>query len=283
MRRNNMDAFIVTLIDMFIAYLYEQVRLHDIYVFGAQGQAVADILPRIPEMESGSNTKKILERIRANIYEFPEFDMKKSRAFDCSGLGTEFFMQYDLISGDTTADGLYKLCDEIPLVAASIKLGDMVFQEGYKTVKVYDEKLKKEITKKVPYQHHVGYVSKIEDGKCTKIVEAKGRAYGVVESDFKTSNWNHAGRPKFWNKEPEIYTLDRELYLTDPMMKGEDIKKVQERLINRKYNPGPADGIFGKNTEIAVKNFQTDTKLDIKRYGTVGKKTAEALGFVWEC
>ena len=57
---------------------------------------------------------------------------------------------------------------------------------------------------------------------------------------------------------------------------------VQEELINRKYNPGPTDGIFGKNTEIAIKNFQTDAKLDIKRYGTVGKKTAEALGFVWE-
>ena len=117
-----MDAFIVTLIDMFIAYLYEQVKRHDIYVFGAQGQAVADILPRIPEMENSSNTKKILERIKVNIYEFVEFDMKKSRAFDCSGLGTEFFMQYDLISGDTTADGLYKLCDEIPLKAASLKL-----------------------------------------------------------------------------------------------------------------------------------------------------------------
>lgn len=274
-----MDAFIVTLIDEFVAYLYDQVRLHDIYVLGGQGQAVADILPRIPEMENGSNTKKILERIKTNIYEFVEFDMKKSRAFDCSGLGTEFFIKHNLISGDTTADGLYKLCDEIPLKAGSLKLGDMVFQEGYKTVKVYDEKLKKDTIKKVPYQHHVGYVSKIEDGKCTKVVEAKGRAYGVVESDFKTSNWDRAGRPKFWNKEPEIYTLDRELYLTDPMMKGEDVKKVQERLNVLNFNCGAADGIFGSKTEIAVKNFQYDAKLEITRYGTVGKKTAHALGF----
>lgn len=274
-----MDAFIVTLIDMFIAYLYEQVQLHDIYVFGAQGQPVAEILPRIPEMENSSNTKKILERIRANIYDFPEFNMKKSRSFDCSGLGTEFFMKHNLISGDTTADGLYKLCDEIPLAASSLKLGDMVFQEGYKTVKVYDEKLKKEVTKKVPYQHHIGYVSKIEDGKCTKIVEAKGRAYGVVESDFKASNWTHGGRPKFWNKEPEIYTLNRELYLTDPMIKGEDVQKVQERLNVLSFNCGTADGVFGSKTEIAVKNFQHDAGLEITRYGTVGKKTAHALGF----
>lgn len=274
-----MDAFIVTLIDEFVAYLYDQVRLHDIYVLGGQGQAVADILPRIPEMESDSNTKKILERIKTNIYEFVEFDMKKSRAFDCSGLGTEFFIKHNLISGDTTADGLYKLCDEIPLKAGSLKLGDMVFQEGYKTVKVYDAKLKKDVTKKVPYQHHVGYVSKIEDGTCTKIVEAKGRAYGVVESDFKTSNWDHAGRPKFWNKEPEVYTLNRELYFTDPMMKGEDVKKVQERLNVLGFNCGAADGIFGNKTDIAVKNFQHDAGLEIVRYGTVGKKTAHALGF----
>lgn len=276
-----MDAFIVTLIDEFIAYLYEQIQLHDIYVLGAQGQAVADILPRIPEMENSSNTKKILELIRANIYECAEFDMKMSRAFDCSGLGTEFFIEHGLISGDMTADGLYKHCDEIPLKAASLKLGDMVFQEGYKTVKIYDEKLKKEITKKVPYQHHVGYVSKIENGKCTKIIEAKGRSYGVVESDFKTSNWNHAGRPKFWNDEPQpvVFTLTRELSLKDPMMRGEDVQKVQERLNELRFNCGTADGIFGKKTEIAVKNFQSDTGLDDD--GIVGKKTAKALGFAW--
>lgn len=262
----------------FVNHLWEEVRKYSIYVLGAQGQAVADILPKIPDMESSSNFRKILEKIKINIYEHPEFDMKKSRAFDCSGLGTEFFLEYDLIKYDTTADGLYKLCDDLPVKAETLKLGDMVFQQGYKSVQV-----KKPdgttVTEKVPYMHHVGYVAEVVDGKCTKIIEAKGRAYGVVASDFKTSNWSHAGRPRFWNNTPEPYVLTRELYLTDPMMEGEDVKKVQEKLNALGFNCGSADGIFGKKTEIAVKNFQNDKNLDINRKGVVGKKTAKTLGF----
>lgn len=268
------------LISKFIAYLWEQLRLHDIYVLGGQGEPVAKILPHIPDMESSSNLRKILERIKTNIYEYPEFSMIDSRAFDCSGLGTEFFLLYRLIASDMTADGLYKLCDDIPVKADGLKLGDMVFQQGYKSVKV-----KKNdgttVTEKVPYKHHVGYVAEVVDGKCTKIIEAKGRAYGVVASDFKVSNWSHAGRPKFWNDEPQpvVFVLTRELSLKEPMMRGEDVQKVQERLNELGFNCGTADGVFGKKTEIAVKNFQSDTGL--KDDGIVGKKTAKALGFGW--
>mgnify|MGYP002525422811 CR=1 FL=1 len=251
----------------FIGYLWKEVRKYSIYVLGGQGQAVADILPKIPDMENSSNLRKILEKIKVNIYHHPEFSMTTSRAFDCSGLGTEFFMQYDLISSDTTADGLYKMCDDLPVKAEVLKLGDAVFQQGYKKVD----------GKTVAYMHHVGYVAEVVDGKCTKIIEAKGRAYGVVASDFKASNWSHAGRFKFWNKQS---VLTRNLYLTDPMMTGEDVKEVQIRLNNLKYNCGTADGIFGKKTDIAVKNFQSDNGISAK--GIVGKKTAEALGFKWE-
>ena len=62
-------------------------------------------------------------------------------------------------------------------------------------------------------------------------------------------------------------------------MEGEDVKKVQEKLNALEFNCGSADGIFGKKTEIAVKNFQNDKNLDINRKGVVGKKTAKALGF----
>lgn len=254
----------------FIGYLWEEVRKYSIYVLGGQGQAVADILPKIPDMESSKNLRKILEKIKVNIYEHPEFDMKRSRAFDCSGLGTEFFMQYDLINSDTTADGLYKMCDDLPVKIEVLKLGDMVFQQGYKKVD----------GRTIAYMHHVGYVAEVVDGKCTKIIEAKGRAYGVVASDFNLSNWSHAGRPKFWNKQPQPYVLTRELYFTDPMMKGEDVKKVQEKLNALAFNCGDADGVFGRKTEFAVKNFQSDNGL--KDDGIVGKKTAAALGFGWE-
>ena len=266
-----MDPYIEQLINEFVLYLYERAAWHDIYVLSGQGESVVDILPKIPDKENQERTKQILTKIKENLYAVKAdpnfgFSMYLSKAFDCSGLGTEWFLQKGLIKSDTTANGLYLMCDEISF--DDLRPGDAVFQESL------------DATGK-PYQHHIGYIVSREGNKIS-LIEAKGRKYGVVESRFTTSNWDHAGRFKFWNVKPVQKTLTRELYLTDPMMRGDDVKMVQEELINRKYNPGPADGIFGKNTEIAVKNFQTDIKLDIKRYGTVGKKTAEALGFVWE-
>ena len=52
-------------------------------------------------------------------------------------------------------------------------------------------------------------------------------------------------------------------------MRGDDVEAVQRRLNELNYNCGIADGIFGKKTDIAVRNFQTD------------KNTATALGFIW--
>jgi carboxyl-terminal processing protease len=65
-------------------------------------------------------------------------------------------------------------------------------------------------------------------------------------------------------------------------MKGDDVEDCQKLLIEKKYNPGKVDGVFGKATKIAVQNFQTDSKLNVNRLGVVGKKTALALGFIWE-
>lgn len=62
---------------------------------------------------------------------------------------------------------------------------------------------------------------------------------------------------------------------------GEDVQKVQERLNELGYNCGTADGVFGNKTEIASKNFKHDAGLK-NETGTIGKKTAEALGFEWQ-
>ena len=53
-----------------------------------------------------------------------------------------------------------------------------------------------------------------------------------------------------------IPTLTRNLKLTSPMMKGDDVKQAQERLNYHKANAGTADGTFGKNTKAAVIRFQ---------------------------
>jgi N-acetylmuramoyl-L-alanine amidase len=66
-----------------------------------------------------------------------------------------------------------------------------------------------------------------------------------------------------------ITVTTRILKLTSPYMQGEEVKKVQQKL-------GVAvDGIYGKETEAAVKAFQKANGLDVD--GIVGEKTWAAL------
>lgn len=58
-------------------------------------------------------------------------------------------------------------------------------------------------------------------------------------------------------------------------MKGEEVKKVQERLIKLGFLEGKADGIFGKATYTATRKFQAAAKIDAD--GIVGVKTMDAL------
>ena len=59
-------------------------------------------------------------------------------------------------------------------------------------------------------------------------------------------------------------------------MKGAEVKKLQQELTNKGYNTKGVDGIFGSNTESAVKKFQKAKKLQAD--GIVGPATWKALG-----
>ncbi len=58
--------------------------------------------------------------------------------------------------------------------------------------------------------------------------------------------------------------------------KGEAVKMLQNALIGRGYDPGAADGIFGPQTETAVKQLQIEFGLVAD--GIVGARTWEMLG-----
>ena len=58
--------------------------------------------------------------------------------------------------------------------------------------------------------------------------------------------------------------------------KGEDVRKVQQKLIQYGYMTGSADGVFGKATYDAVVWFQRKNGLNVD--GVVGASTAAALG-----
>lgn len=58
--------------------------------------------------------------------------------------------------------------------------------------------------------------------------------------------------------------------------KSDDIKKAQEKLNELGYDCGKADGIMGKKTKAALKEFQKDKGLEVD--GILGPKTKKALG-----
>ena len=57
--------------------------------------------------------------------------------------------------------------------------------------------------------------------------------------------------------------------------RGNDVMRVQALLEKMGYDPGPVDGIFGIQTEIAVKNFQRTNGLDVD--GIIGAETYRVL------
>lgn len=57
--------------------------------------------------------------------------------------------------------------------------------------------------------------------------------------------------------------------------RGSDVRKIQAVLQKIGYDVGPIDGIFGSNTEEAVKRFQLNNGLVVD--GIIGPKTYELL------
>ena len=65
-------------------------------------------------------------------------------------------------------------------------------------------------------------------------------------------------------------------YLPGHAMVGDDVLALQERLTGLGFSPGRADGIFGRGTDHAVREFQLNTGLPTD--GTAGPDTFRALG-----
>ena len=229
------------MIERFTEYLKTQVRNHSIYVWGAQGQKK----PTVTEAWIRKKERNKRDADRAVAHWEKEVALGYGdvlRAFDCSGLGAYFFLRHKLIDHDVNANGLMKLCRTIS--RSEVKAGDMAFRvRGGRSV-------------------HVGYAI-----DRNHLVEAKGRDDGVVES--RITEWDRFGRPKFFEQ-------SRELKLTDPYMRGDDVRMLQSALKEQGYDPGQIDGIYGRKTERAVRRFQKDKGLKVD--GIAGKRTQEALG-----
>ena len=241
----------------FKQYLIPKVDV-DMYVLGAQGEKFTRLLPQICEMENKNIdlVDNILTLLHSRL---KEYNIEALHAFDCSGLFMKFAIENNIFKYDMKADGIYKAIPD-KIKVSQVRAGDFLWQGT-------DEN-----------KTHIGYAIDSEWA-----IEARGTKYGVVKTKISERGWKYAARPAFWediNPKP-IDALSRELYYNpEKMMRGNDVMMVQEHLNERGYSCGEADGIFGKKTDIAVRNFQSDKGLTVD--GIVGKNTALALGFAWE-
>lgn len=247
----------------FLNFLENEVKNGSIYVWGGQGQKATDAL--IDKLETNAANKKtakalLKKRIKAGYTNI--------KAFDCSGLVTKAMDDTGIMKKgfDTTADGLKKYYVK-QIKRWELKPGDLVFRVN-SAGKAY----------------HVGAVVDWD----LNIIEARGRAYGVVKRGLNASGksyWNAYGRPTALREEIEDnaqpFILKRLLKKKIVRMRGDDVKAVQKLLINSGYPCGKdgADGIFGAWTDLAVRELQTTHKL--KADGIVGKATITALGGEW--
>lgn len=157
---------------------------------------------------------------------------------------------------DTNADGMFKRCKEWGMEWGTI---DTIPDVPGVAVRMAG---------------HVGvYVGNGE------VVEWRGFKYGCVVTKLNERKWLHWYRlpwTDYVDAVAEEYELgDRLLKVDSPMMRGDDVREMQERLNALGYSCGNADGEFGQNTAKGVKEFQTSAKIAVD--GIFGPASLKAL------
>ncbi|MFN2555913.1 MAG: N-acetylmuramoyl-L-alanine amidase [Nitriliruptorales bacterium] len=68
---------------------------------------------------------------------------------------------------------------------------------------------------------------------------------------------------------------DRRLYLTEPLLRGDDVRELQDRLNRLGFDAGYVDGVFGRQTAAAVREFQLNVGLRVD--GIAGREVVDGL------
>lgn len=227
-----------------------------IYVWDLNGIELRSLTEQIirDKEQSEKWAKKAIAMWKKRKDKYPD-----AIAADCSG-----FVVWCLVNCgakkagfDVTAEGFRKnQCFEID--KGDLRDGDLCFKMGtrdgiYKAV-------------------HVGIYY---DGK---VIEDRGRDYGVVSRSRILGGWNKYGRLKI-NWDHEGYVLTR---LLKKGCKGDDVRELQKLLILLGYNLPKfgADGQLGPEAVAAIKAMQKNS--GIKADGIVGRDTCKVLGWTWQ-
>ncbi len=185
------------------------------------------------------------------------------RVADCSGLGYWAFSEL----GGFIVHGSNTIWNEYVTDRCELKNGQRT--DG-KPLFPGDPVFLKKTEDGVVKRHHIGYYV----GGDT-VIEAKGTQWGVVTS--KLTRWHETAH--WYNVLYDNGAYFGKLLTLKRGMRGEQVRLLQETL--NELPAGAAldlkeDGIFGAETEKAVRQFQADYGLTVD--GVVGRKTWDALG-----
>jgi len=93
-------------LDEWLEYLESRVNV-DLYVWGANGESLVEILPRLCQKEKSlddvDRTLTLLQKRLLN-----SVDVYDIHCEDCSGLSIRFLLAHKVITSDMTANGLYE-------------------------------------------------------------------------------------------------------------------------------------------------------------------------------
>lgn len=130
-----------------------------------------------------------------------------------------------------------------------------------------------------PQTGQTGHIA-FSDGKGGTI-EAHSRNLGVIAGKAGGRRWDYGilvpGIRYFTGTAPVTLAPVPKgvLRLSEPMLRGEDVRALQDRLTAIGFFPGAADGVFGPQTESAVSAFQADQGLLVD--GEFGPATRKSL------
>jgi hypothetical protein len=259
------DIFPCMPIAQFVRELKNAYERKDGYIMGATGQNPKKWAADSWWFSQYTSTKQHDQALywRANA----------ERVWDCNGLAEGLYKDFSRKDINTKARYNYaQWCDP---------KGSGLIPESYRVpgaaVFWSDTNSAKDI-------HHVAYlvepVTKGKPGSDWYIIEAAGVMSGVVKTRLFKRNPNYWGRmTKYFDYGMDVHQQD--YHLGDRVlragMEGTDVKELQEDLIRLAYSCGSwgADGEFGDATEIAVRKFQKDKKLEVD--GVVGPLTVSAI------
>ena len=151
----------------FNKYLDEQIG--QCYIWGGQGLVLtpSNYKTVIARREKDASNRAKVERFCEEQFASGATEL---RGYDCSGLGMYYLQNLThTLPHDLSANGMMGLCE----IVDEPKRGDWLFrvnEDGKAT--------------------HIGYM--VSD---TDLIEARGRAYGVVRRRYAKRDWNKVGKP----------------------------------------------------------------------------------------